>query len=69
MDLFKAVRERWRAEAWGLEALPPRHAARTNPDLVVTRRDIRVVDMPPFNRVTNRVGVLFREEDPIVADT
>ena len=24
MDLFKAVRERWRAEAWGLDALPPR---------------------------------------------
>ena len=47
--------------------LPPRHRARTDPDLVVTRTEVRPVEMPPFGRVTNRVGVLFDGENPLVA--
>lgn len=49
-----------------LAALPPKHAARTNPDLLVERHEIVAVDMPPFGKVINRVGVLFDEEDPLV---
>ena len=51
-----------------LAELPPRHAARTDPELVVTRNELRHVELPPFGRVTNRVGVLFDGEEPRLAD-
>lgn len=51
-----------------LEKLPPKHEARTNPDLKVERSEIVKVDMPPFGRVTNRVGVIFNGEDPKVEE-
>lgn len=47
-----------------IEKLPPKHHARTNPDLVVERSEYRRLDLPPLARVANRVGVLFRGEDP-----
>ncbi len=50
-----------------LEQLPPLHAARTNPDLQVVRHDIRLLEMPPFGRVKNRVGVIFHGEAPVTA--
>ena len=48
-----------------LENLPAKHAARTNPDLKVERSVIEEVNMPPFGKVTNRVGVIFNGEEPI----
>ena len=54
-------------EAAELESLPPRHAARTNPDLEIERSEVRPVEMPPFGKVLNRVGVLFDGEEPRVA--
>lgn len=56
-----------KATAQDLEALPEKHHARLNPDLEIERSEYRVLDMPPFNRVTNRVGVIFRGEEPLVA--
>ncbi len=50
-----------------LEALPPRHEARSNPALVVQRVEVRAVELPPFGRLTNRVGVLFDGEEPLEA--
>lgn len=47
-----------------LEALPPKHQARQNPNLVIERTDVLQVEMPPFGRVTNREGVIFNGEDP-----
>lgn len=52
-----------------LESLPPKHAARTDPDLVVRRSEVQAVELPPFGRITNRVGTLIRGEEPIVATT
>jgi tRNA(His) 5'-end guanylyltransferase len=49
-------------------ALPPRHAARTNPELVVERTACAPEELPPILRVTNRVGALFRGETARVAD-
>lgn len=48
-----------------LGRLPPKHNARTNPDLEVERTEIRRLDMPPFTQVTNRVEVIFDGQDPI----
>lgn len=50
-----------------LDALPPHHQARKDPSLTVTRHRVVEIDMPPFGKVTNRVGVIFNSEDPKVA--
>ncbi len=55
-----------RFSAEELDKLPPKHAARTNPDLIVVRSDVGPVEVPPFTRVANRVGVLFEGEAPLL---
>jgi tRNA(His) 5'-end guanylyltransferase len=57
----KIVRKFSREE---LEKLPSEHQARRDPDLEVERTEIRVVEMPPFGKVINRVEVVFEGEDP-----
>lgn len=54
-----------------MESPPPaKHAARTNPDLMVTRKDfVTLESLPPLIRLANRVGVLFHGEDPILNPT
>ncbi len=51
-----------------LDALPPQHAARRNPNLVVTRTALAELDMPSFGKVLNRVGVIFEGEAPRTAE-
>lgn len=48
-----------------LESLPPKHAARANPELTVERWRIASLDMPPFGTVTNREAVIFDGAEPI----
>jgi hypothetical protein len=50
-----------------IDSLPPHHAARKNPQLIVTRTAMTEVEMPPFGKVLNRVGVLFEGEAPQTA--
>lgn len=52
-----------------IDLLPPKHEARTNPDLIVERSEIRILDMPPFGKVTNREDVIFEGAEPILSDT
>jgi tRNA(His) guanylyltransferase len=47
-----------------VEKLPPKHDARKNPALLVERHVFRVVSVPPFGRVINRVAFLFEGADP-----
>lgn len=49
-----------------IEKLPIQHDARKNPDLEVERTEIRVVEMPPFAKVTNRIDVIFHGAEPVV---
>ena len=42
-----------------LAALPPKHEAHANPELQIERSVICELEMPPFDKVTNRVEVLF----------
>lgn len=49
-----------------LDKLPPKHEARTNPDLVIERTDYVALDMPPLNTVKNRSEVLFDGAEPIL---
>jgi tRNA(His) guanylyltransferase len=50
-----------------LERLPEKHEARQNPNLEIERWSMEEIKMPPFNKVLNRVGVIFNGEDPITA--
>lgn len=47
-----------------LAKLPPGHNAHKDPDLMVERTDYVQIEMPPFGRVINRVGVIFNGEVP-----
>ena len=49
-----------------LEKLPPKHEARTNPNLQVMRSTYEIIDMPPLGTVTNREAVIFEGDGPIV---
>ncbi|QQR69475.1 MAG: tRNA(His) guanylyltransferase Thg1 family protein [Alphaproteobacteria bacterium] len=42
-----------------LISLPPKHKARTNPELIVERSACAVLDMPPLSSVVNREDVIF----------
>lgn len=46
-----------------LDALPPKHAARTNPALTIERGVFEPWEPPPLLTVRNRVEALFRGED------
>ena len=48
------------------EALPPLHDARRNPGLEVVRAEVEALDMPPFDKVQNRVEVIFADAEPVV---
>lgn len=47
-----------------LQALPPKHAARANPALVVERTKCEPEELSPIVRLDNRACVLFRGEAP-----
>lgn len=48
-----------------LAALPPKHHARTNPEMLVRRTLVAPIDMPPLGRIANREAVIFEGADPI----
>jgi tRNA(His) 5'-end guanylyltransferase len=50
-----------------LAALPAKHAARGDAALVVERTECGPVELPPLSKVENRVGVMFRGEEPRLA--
>lgn len=50
-----------------LDRLPPKHAARTNPALVVERSVCSALDMPPLGAVMNREAVIFDGAPPLLA--
>lgn len=62
--LIRRVTERRRFSAEELERLPPKHAARSNPELEVERSVWRTVE-PFLPDVANRVEVLFEGATPV----
>lgn len=50
-----------------LDRLPPKHEARTNPELMVERTVVDVLDLPPLNCVVNRADVIFLGAEPVTA--
>ena len=47
-----------------LAVLPEHHEAKKNPDLEFVRSEIRILDIPPFSKIINKVGVIFNGEEP-----
>jgi tRNA(His) 5'-end guanylyltransferase len=50
-----------------IDRLPPKHRARTEPNLVVERSVWRAVSLPIITTITNREDVLFEGAEPQVA--
>lgn len=49
-----------------IERLPKKHAARSNPDLMIERNVVEVVELPPLTKISNRVEVMFEGQQPIL---
>ena len=49
-----------------LYKLPPKHAARSNPNLTMKRGVVERIELPKITSITNRVDVLFRSAAPII---
>lgn len=47
-----------------IDTLPPKHAARTNPGLIVERAVVQQIDMLPLGSITNRADVIFNGAEP-----
>lgn len=61
----RRVKKETRFSTEELAKLPTQHEARKNPNLTITRSVLECMDMPPFDKVTNKVGVLFNGETPL----
>lgn len=59
---YRAVRRPFAAAE--LESLPPKHAARSNPGLLVERFECVALALPPLSKLEGRIGVLFGGEEP-----
>jgi len=60
----RSVTEKYNAAE--LLALPSKHAARRDPNLLVTRSKVQVLNLPKLHSIANRVGVLLKGEDPVL---
>lgn len=44
-----------------MQLLPPRHAARTNPNLEVERTEFQVLKIEPLTKISDKINILFGE--------
>lgn len=51
-----------------LESLPPKHNARTHPELPIKRSVVMSEDFPPLTKIVNREGVILFGSDPQVME-
>lgn len=49
-----------------MAALPLQHEARRNPDLMIERKVLQRLEMPPLQKIVNRVEMVFRGAEPVV---
>ena len=51
-----------------IELLPPKHNARKNPDLMVNRNVLQILDFTKFKKFENRKEVIFENAKPIIKE-
>lgn len=49
-----------------LAKLPPKHNAHTDPNLIVSRTEVNIVDLPPLSTIVNREDVVFYGVNPLL---
>jgi tRNA(His) 5'-end guanylyltransferase len=49
-----------------LDKLPIMHAARRNPNLIITRQEVMTLALPPLKQIVNRKEVIFEGASPII---
>ena len=49
-----------------LESLNPNHNAHKNPNLVIERSVVKDIEYPIFNKIKNKVEVIFEDAEPIL---
>lgn len=47
-----------------IDSLPPHHNARKNPDVIIERSVIEQIEYPVFNKINNKVDVIFHDLIP-----
>ena len=62
---FRRVTVMSKFSAEELDKLPAKHEARRNPDLMIERKVLQRLEMPPLQKVSNRVEVVFHGAEPI----
>lgn len=65
-SFFQRVKRIGTFSAEELEALPEKHKARSDPSLTFERSSVESIDMPPFEKITNKVDVLFYGAKPLL---
>lgn len=58
--------EKWTVEE--IDKLPEKHEARINPNLIKIRSFYDRVNLPPLGKISNREGVIFKGEDPLLIE-
>jgi tRNA(His) 5'-end guanylyltransferase len=51
-----------------LSSLPPKHHVHKNPNLIIERSVIKEIELPIFNKIKNKVDVVFNDAEPIIED-
>jgi len=51
-----------------IKSLPPKHHARTNPDLCIERSIVKEIEYPIFNKIKNKVDAVFYDKEPIIEE-
>lgn len=46
-----------------LDRLPAKHEARTNPDLMIERNVVEILELPPMSKIANKVDVIIFGKD------
>lgn len=52
-----------------LSLLPKQHQAHKNPDLIIERHIIQTIEYPIFSKISNKTGVVFFNETPLLNTT
>jgi hypothetical protein len=50
-----------------LKTLPKMHQAHKNPNLIIERSVVKEIEYPIFNKIENKVDVIFFDAEPIIA--
>jgi hypothetical protein len=49
-----------------LKNLPKKHEAHKNPNLIIERSVIKEIEYPIFNKISNKVDVIFHDAEPVL---